>query len=103
MNSHRAAAAAALTCLCATNAVMASCGSAICMVNTNWSVQGLWNQPGPRVDFRYEYIDQDQPMTGSRRIAVGEISKHHDEVRTVNHNVFLTLDYGFTPEWAPRW
>jgi hypothetical protein len=35
------------------------------MVNTNRSVQGLWNQPGPRVDFRYEYLDQDQPLAAA--------------------------------------
>jgi hypothetical protein len=45
-------------------------------------VHGVWNAPGPRADFRYEYIDQDQPMSGSRRVGVGEIPAHHDEVRT---------------------
>jgi hypothetical protein len=70
------------------------------MVNTNWSVQGVWIEPGPRVDFRYEYIDQDQPMSGSKRVGVGEIPAHHDEVKTINRNLFATIDYGFTPEWG---
>jgi hypothetical protein len=96
----RVAALAACLCAVAPTIVSASCGAAFCMVNTNWSVQGLWNQPGPRFDLRYEYIDQDQPMTGTRRIDVGEIARHHDEVSTLNHNVFATLDYGFTPEWG---
>jgi hypothetical protein len=78
----------------------ASCGSAVCMVNTNWGVHGVWNAPGPRVDFRYEYIDQDQPMSGSRRVGVGEIPAHHDEIRTINRNALLTLDYGFSPDWG---
>lgn len=90
------AAAAALVPL----ASAASCGSAFCLVNTNWSVQGVWIEPGPRVDFRFEYIDQDQPMSGSRRVGVGEIPAHHDEVRTINRNYFATIDYGFTPEWG---
>jgi hypothetical protein len=94
------AACVAVAVACAPAASSASCGSAICMVNTNWSVQGVWIEPGPRVDFRYEYIDQDQPMAGSRRVGVGEIPAHHDEVRTVNRNLFATIDYGFTPEWG---
>jgi len=73
----------------------ASCGSAVCLVNTNWSVQGVWNEPGLRADLRYEYIDQDQPRTGTRDVAVGEIPHHHDEVRTINRNALATLDYGF--------
>lgn len=75
---------------------VASCGAAFCLVNTNWSVQGVWNEPGLRADLRYEYIDQDQPRTGTRDIAVGEIPHHHDEVRTINRNLFATFDYGFT-------
>jgi hypothetical protein len=78
----------------------ASCGSAFCLVNTNWSVQGMWNEPGWRLDLRYEYIDQDQPRAGTHRVGVGEIPAHHDEVRTRNRNLFATLDYGITPEWG---
>lgn len=89
-------AAAFAATLCAAGTAGASCGSAFCLVNTNWSVQGVWNEPGFRGDLRYEYIDQDQPRTGTRKVAVGEIPHHHDEVRTVNRNVFATLDYGFT-------
>ena len=84
----------------ATDAALASCGSAFCFVNTNWAVQGLWSQPGPAFDLHWEYIDQDQPMAGSRRVNVGEIPAHHDEVRTLNKNWFATVDYGFTPEWG---
>lgn len=79
---------------------IASCGSAFCLVNTNWSAQGVWTEPGWRADLRYEYIDQDQPRSGTHDVAVGEIPRHHDEVRTVNRNVFGTLDYGFSPEWG---
>jgi len=94
------AALAAAAAGCVPAASIASCGSAICMVNTNWSVQGVWIAPGPRVDFRYEYIDQDQPMSGGKRVGVGEIPAHHDELRTINRNLFVTIDYGFTPDWG---
>ena len=79
-----------------TGSAVASCGSAFCMVNTNWGVQGVWNEPGFRGDLRFEYIDQDQPRTGTTNIAVGEIPRHHDEVRTINRNLFATLDYGIS-------
>ena len=82
------------------NAAEASCGSAFCFVNTNWSLQGVWTQPGPHFDLRYEYIDQDQPRAGSDKVSVGEIPRHHDEVSTLNKNTIATLDYGFSPEWG---
>ncbi|MFN0040042.1 MAG: transporter [Burkholderiales bacterium] len=73
----------------------AGCGSAVCSVNTNWDSQGTWTEPGMRLDLRFEFIDQDQPMSGSQRVAVGEIPRHHDEVRTINRNWVATLDYAF--------
>lgn len=78
----------------------ASCGSAFCLVNTNWGAQGVWTEPGWRADLRYEYINQDQPRTGTRDVAVGEIPMHHDEVQTVNRNTFATIDYGFSNNWG---
>jgi hypothetical protein len=78
----------------------ASCGSAFCTVNTNWSLQGVWTQQGPHLDVRFEYIDQDQPMSGSHKVSVGEIPMHHDEVKTINRNVITTLDYGINENWG---
>jgi hypothetical protein len=81
-------------------AAHASCGSAFCMVNTNWNTQGVWTEPGARFDLRYEYINQDQPRAGRDKVAVGEIPADHDEVQTVNRNYFATLDYGFNDSWG---
>ncbi len=78
----------------------ASCGSAFCLVNTNWGAQGVWTEPGWRADLRYEYINQDQPRAGTQNVGVGEIRQHHDEVQTLNRNWFATLDYGFSPNWG---
>jgi hypothetical protein len=78
----------------------ASCGTAFCMVNTSWNVQGIWTEPGARFDLRFEYIDQDQPKAGSRKVGVGEIRQHHDEVRTVNRNWLATFDYTFSEAWG---
>ena len=80
--------------------VRASCGTAFCMVNTNWNVQGVWTEPGLRLDLRFEYIDQDQPRSGRERVGVGEIPQHHDEIRTINRNWLATLDYTFNEAWG---
>lgn len=73
----------------------ASCGAAFCPVNTQWHTQGIWTEPGWRADIRYEYIPQKQPRAEDSTIAVGQIPHHHDEMKTFNHNMLATLDYGF--------
>lgn len=78
----------------------ASCGASFCPVNTQWEVQGAWQRPGLRVDLRYEYLDQDQPRLGRRRVAVGETPQHHDEVRTLNRNTLLSFDYTVNERWG---
>src|SRR5262245_2251704 len=78
----------------------ASCGAAFCLINTNWNVQGVWTEPGLRLDMRYEFIDQDQPRHGSNKVAVGQIPQHHDEVRTINRNWLAQLDYTFNAQWG---
>jgi hypothetical protein len=90
---------AALASGAATSAA-ASCGSAFCMVNTSWNALGVWTEPGLRADLRFEYIDQDQPRAGSKKVGVGEIPQHHDEIRTINRNWLGTVDYAFNDAWG---
>lgn len=80
--------------------VQASCGSTFCSVNTNWGTQGVWTEPGLRLDLRAEYIDQDQPRSGTTDLGVGEIARDHDEVRTVNRNWLATFDYTISQDWG---
>ena len=84
----------------ASGAALASCGSAFCSINTNWNLQGAWTEPGARLDLRYEYIKQDQPMSGDQKLSVGQIPRHHDEVSTVNRNWLGTFDYAFDSTWG---
>jgi len=94
---------AALAMLCGAPVALdahASCGAAFCSINTSWDVQGAWLEPGARFDLRYEYIKQDQPMSGSKRVAVGEIPRHHDEVVTRNQNWLPSLDYTLDQDWG---
>ncbi|GGH66968.1 hypothetical protein GCM10010975_36310 [Comamonas phosphati] len=77
----------------------ASCGSAFCSINTDWGAGTTGLTEGNTLDVRYENIRQDQPQTGSRKIAVGEIPHDHDEIRTLNRN--LIAAYSHT--WASGW
>src|SRR5699024_4248086 len=81
--------AAALTCLLSLP-VYASCVSAFCSINTDWGASTTGLAEGNTLDFRYENIRQDQPRAGSRKVGVGEIPHHHDEVRTFNNNLVAT-------------
>jgi hypothetical protein len=78
----------------------ASCGAAMCSVNTNWNSQIPLSEPGTRVDLRFEYIDQDQPRSGTRNVRIGQIPRHHDEVETINRNAVLTIDHNFNETWG---
>jgi hypothetical protein len=79
---------------------LASCGSAFCSINTDWTSQALGVAEGSSLDLRYEYIRQDQPRAGSRRVGVGEIPHHHDEVRTTNRNLLLNYSRNFASGWG---
>jgi hypothetical protein len=81
-------------------AAHASCGSAFCSINTDWTSEALGLTEGSVLDLRYEHIRQDQPRTGSRRVAVGEIRHHHDEVRTTNQNLLLNYSRSFASGWG---
>jgi hypothetical protein len=70
------------------------------MVNTNWNLQGFAPEPGLRLDIRYEYINQKQPMSGTDKIGFGQISRHHDEIRTINRNWLMSVDYTIDPNWG---
>jgi hypothetical protein len=90
----------ALLAAIAHHGAQASCGASFCMVNTNWNLQGFAPEPGPRIDLRYEYVKQDQPMSGSDRVAFGQIPRHHDELSTTNRNWLLGVDYTINQDWG---
>lgn len=79
---------------------LASCGQAFCSINTNWHAQGVWTEPGWRLDLQYQFIDQDQLRSGTHEVSPGEVARHHDEVRTINRNWVGTLDYAIDPKWG---
>lgn len=91
---------AALLALAVPAIAYASCGSAFCTVNTNWTSQSALVSSGSSFDLRYEYLNQTQPYSGGDRIAVGAIPAHHDEVRTDNRNAVATYSRSFDGGWG---
>ena len=78
----------------------ASCGATFCSVNTQWETQGAWTEPGLRLNLRYEYTDQDQLRSGADKVEPGGVLGTHDEIRTLNRNLQIGMDYAFNPAWA---
>ena len=78
----------------------ASCGSAFCMVDTQWSMQGVATSAGTRLDLRYEYIKQDRLQSGRTEVRAADFPRDHDEVSTLNRNYVGTLDHSFNEDWG---
>ncbi|HSH90940.1 MAG TPA: transporter [Ramlibacter sp.] len=78
----------------------ASCGSAFCSLLTDWSSGAAGLGASDFVDLRYESIDQSQPRSGSQKVAVGAIPRHHDEVSTRNRNLVANYTHNFANEWG---
>ena len=78
----------------------ASCGTAFCTVNTNWTTQSALVEAGSSFDLRYEYINQAQPFSGTDRVAVGQIPRHDDELSTLNRNLVATYSRNFGDGWG---
>lgn len=74
-----------------TSPLRAGCGSSSCPLDLN-----NLNLPAARhfaLDLSLQYIDQDQPRAGTENVGVGEISAHHDEVRTINRITTAALTW----------
>ncbi len=80
----------------------ASCGSAFCVLNTNWSTQGVASDPGSfRLDERFEFVDQKNLRHGMKRISRDDAAgEDATELRTINRNLLTTLDYTLSKNWA---
>ncbi|MEK6662260.1 MAG: transporter [Pseudomonadota bacterium] len=100
MKTILSSAVASSVLLLAAGPAAASCGAAFCTVNTDWQAQGTWGGAGAKFDLRYEFVDQDRPMAGSDRVSVGQVSRHHDEVSTLNRNVVLGFSYNTLAGWG---
>jgi hypothetical protein len=107
----------------------AACGVSGCAVNTHWQTQGAHLGSGLRLDVRFEYVNQDTPRRGSKRVrgeaahgeeqeahaqgaaaparALDDSEAHedephaeHQEQSTLNRNVRIDLDYAINANWG---
>ncbi|MBX3668346.1 MAG: hypothetical protein KF778_08070 [Rhodocyclaceae bacterium] len=81
----------------------AACSSCGCTLSTDWSAQGYGAGQGFTMDLRFDYFDQDQLRSGRHRVDRGGIALpagQEIQLRTINRNTTLTLDYSPRPEWG---
>src|SRR4051794_31882904 len=77
----------------ASSVAHANCGSAMCLLNTDWSTQGVWTEPGLRADLRYEGVRQDRLRAGTKKVGPEAVGDEIVPLRTRDANWFVALDY----------
>ena len=80
-----------------------ACSSCGCSLNSDWSTQGHASEPGLRMDFRFDYFNQDQLRSGTGTVDRGAITLPTNleiQQTTVNRNYNLTLDYTANRDWG---
>jgi hypothetical protein len=82
--------------LAAPAAGLASCGAENCPLDH--AIR--WSQDPFAYEVSYQYLDQDQPRNGTQDVAVGEVPRHHDEVRTLSRVVTARGSYRFAGAWS---
>src|SRR5512139_1467194 len=78
----------------------ASCGAAFCSASNDWLSLTQGVAQGWRVWGQAEYVKQDQLMKGTDKTSPAAINAHHEEIKTINRNALLGLEYGFAPDWS---
>lgn len=74
---------------------LASCGAESCPLDH----ASRWSDRPFTFELSYQYLDQDQPRTGTEDAEVGAIPRHHDEVRTLNRITTARAAYRTGP-WS---
>lgn len=80
-----------------------ACEACGCTLNSDWASQGYAVGAGFRVDFRYDYFDQDDLRTGLGTVDTGTITLPADreiQLQTINRNFTLDLNYSPNLDWG---
>ena len=85
-----------------------ACASCGCTLSSDWEGQGFTTQPGLKVDFRYDYLNQDRLRHDTGRISSTGASRKMtstgdpQEVEKFTRNNYLTLglDYTINSSWG---
>jgi hypothetical protein len=94
------------TALAATGAPAAAfaCSSCGCTLSSDWSSQGIApSGEGFRFDFRFDYFNQDQLRSGTRKVDRGSLEIPNDQEiqqQTINRNYALGFDYSPNRDWG---
>lgn len=78
----------------------ASCGASFCLVNTDWGMQGAWQEKGWRADFRYEQLLQNRLRSGTDAVPASALDPSHRETESLTRRWVSTLDYGWDEHWS---
>jgi hypothetical protein len=81
-----------------TTGARASCGASNCPIDV-YSAEKT-DKGYVRLDYAYEYIDQDEPRISRRRASAREIRGHHDEVSTLNEIQRLGIEVGLSSRFS---
>jgi len=106
MNARHSRAALALACVAslATPTTGFACSSCGCTLSSDWSSQGIApSGEGVRVDFRFDYFDQDQLRSGTKKVDRGSLeipNEHEIQQTTINRNYALGIDYSPNEDWG---
>lgn len=78
-----------------------SCGSAACLVDTQWQVHGVPTDAGGTLfQLQYDYLRQATLMSGSRRTSVAPEDADALEQRTISQSAIASLDYAVDRHWG---
>jgi hypothetical protein len=72
----------------------------VCLVNTNWDVQGVWTEPGLRFELRYEQIKQDELRAGTKKVGPDAVPDEAVPLRTLDRNWVASVDYQIDQRWG---
>ncbi|HEY6221840.1 MAG TPA: hypothetical protein VIX13_04825, partial [Candidatus Eisenbacteria bacterium] len=77
-------------------AALASCGAENCPLDH----ASRWSETPFNLEISYQYIDQNQPRIGTESVAIGAITRDHDEIRTLNRATTARASYRFGGGWS---
>src|SRR6185295_14242643 len=79
----------------------ASCGSATCLVNTQWQIHGIPTEAGGTLfQIQYDYVKQAQLFAGSHKTSTAPEDADALEQKTVSQTLLASLDYTFDAHWG---
>jgi len=79
----------------------ASCGSATCLVNTQWQIHGIPTEAGGTLfQLQYDYVKQAQLFAGSHKTSTAPEDADALEQKTVSQTLLASLDYTFDAHWG---